>query len=207
MKTIRNILISLVAIFSATTSATLITDVQEYNNNLSNEYFVKDDDSKKDSPYYREQDEDWGWVHNAIAGTFSSIILNISAYDVDAPNEKDEISIFDGTDWVSLGNLVGQNNSWDFTEFDLSAFSWANNQVNAGLQLRVDIDTAQEGWVVTLGKAVLTVDDGSGNAGGGSTCVPTPGIPCTVSVPEPSSLMIFALALLGFQVRKKFTVK
>ena len=207
MKAIRNVLLSLVTIFSATTSATLITDVQEYDNNLSNEYFVIDDASKNTHPYYRGSNQDWGWIHEAIAGTFTSVVLDISAFDVDAPAELDLISVFDGSSWVSLGNLVGLNDQWGFTNFDLSSFSWAGAQVNAGLQVKMDIDTAAGGWIVTLGKAVLTVDDGSGIGGGGSTCVPTPGIPCTVNVPEPSTLMIFALALLGLQTRKKFIAK
>lgn len=203
MKAIRNAVISLVALFSVNASATLILDVQEYSNNTATEYFVDVDANKTNSPYYRGGSEDWGWVHNGIAGTFTSIILDISAYDVDAPDENDDISVFDGVSWVSLGSLAGNNNIWAFSQFDLSGFAWAEAQVNAGLQVKMDIDTADTGWVVSLGKAVLTVDDGSGNGGGGA-CVPTPGIPCTTSVPEPSSLMILGLGLLGFQARRKF---
>lgn len=203
MKAIRNAVISLVALFSVNASATLILDVQEYSNNTATEYFVDVDANKTNSPYYRGGSEDWGWVHNGIAGTFTSIILDISAYDVDAPDENDDISVFDGVSWVSLGSLAGNNNIWAFSQFDLSGFAWAEAQVNAGLQVKMDIDTAGTGWVVSLGKAVLTVDDGSGNGGGGA-CVPTPGIPCTTSVPEPSSLMILGLGLLGFQARRKF---
>ena len=203
MKAIRNAVISLVALFSVNASATLILDVQEYSNNTATEYFVDVDANKTNSPYYRGQSEDWGWVHNGIAGTFTSILLDISAYDVDAPGEDDDISVFDGVNWISLGSLAGNNNIWAFTQFDLSGFAWAEAQVNAGLQVKMDIDTTSFSWAVTLAKAVLTVDDGSTNGGGGA-CVPTPGIPCTTTVPEPSSLMILGLGLLGFQARRKF---
>ena len=201
---IRNAAIGLSCLFSMSASAGLILDVQEHNNNTAIEYFVDIDSNKYNSPYYRDMGEDWGWVHDGIAGSsFTSILLDISAFDVDAPSENDDISVFDGSSWLSLGALAGNNNVWAFTQFDLTGFAWAEAQVNAGLQVKMDIDTREEGWLVTLGKAVLTVDDGTGNGGGGA-CVPTPGIPCTTTVPEPSSLMILGLGLLGFQARRKF---
>lgn len=181
---------------SGALSATPITDVQEYSNNTSSEYFVIDDASKYDSPYYRGANADWGWVHEAIAGTFTSIELDISAFDVDTPNELDAIFVFDGASWLNLGNLTGLNNTWAFTSFDLSGFSWANAQVNAGLQVKMDIDTGNNGWVVTLGKSSLITD------GGNQQCVPTPGVPCTTSIPEPTTLAIFALAMIGLSSRR-----
>ncbi|GHE87298.1 PEP-CTERM sorting domain-containing protein [Thalassotalea profundi] len=201
---IRNAVIGLSCLFSMSASAGLILDVQEYSNNTATEYFVDVDSNKTNNPYYRNSSQDWEWVHDGIAGSsFTSILLDISAFDVDAPAENDEISVFDGVNWVSLGALAGNNNVWAFTQFDLTGFAWAEAQVNAGLKVRVDIDTLNGNWLVTLGKAVLTVDDGTGNGGGGA-CVPTPGIPCTTTVPEPSSLMILGLGLLGFQARRKF---
>ncbi|GHE87308.1 PEP-CTERM sorting domain-containing protein [Thalassotalea profundi] len=203
MKTIiRRAVIGFSCLLSMSASATLITDVQEYNSNTATEYFVDVDSNKNNSPYYRNSSQDWEWVHNGIAGSFTSIILDISAFDVDSPSEEDDISIFDGNSWVSLGNLIGRDQEWDFTQFDLSTYAWATTQVNNGLRVKIDIDS---GWLVTLGKSVLTVDDGNGNGGGGSTCVPTPGIPCTsTSVPEPSTLLIFSLGLVGLQARRKF---
>ena len=98
---------------SAGTLAAPITDVQEYSNNTATEYFVDSDANKYDSPYYRGANQDWGWTHNAIAGSFSSIVLEISAFDVDAlcgsgQCEEDMISIWDGASWVGFGNLDGE---------------------------------------------------------------------------------------------------
>lgn len=192
-------LLAATAMFAAAaTQAAPITDVQEFSNNTATEYFVDVDAHKAQSPYYRYGSADWGWSHNAIAGTFSSIKLDVSAYDVDfAQGEVDTISVFDGSSWLSIGNLAGANNAWAFTNFDLTGYAWAQAQVNAGLKVKMNIDANNGGWAVTLGKATLTVD------GGNQTCVPTPGIPCTVKVAEPSSLGLLGLALLGFGLRRR----
>lgn len=186
---------------SAASIAAPITDVQEFSNNTATEYFVDQDANKYNSPYYRNQNQDWGWVHNGIAGTFNSIKLDISAFDVDeAQGEYDLIYIYDGASWVSFGNLDGANDVWAFTSFDLTSFSWAQAQVNAGLQIKMNIDANNAGWLVTLGKATLTVD------GGNQQCVPTPGVPCT-PVSEPGSLPLLGLMLAGLglirRTRKK----
>ncbi len=207
-KQLTGIILAATAFFAAssTTFAVPITDVQDYSNNLANEYFVIDDASKFDSPYYRDSDEDWGWTHTAMAGTFSSISLEISAFDVDLDGwdfdeaEHDIISIFDGSDWVEVGELAGSDDIWEFTTFDLTSYSWAQDQVNDGLQVRIDIDALDQAWLVTLGKATLTLD------GGSLECVPTPGVPCTVaSVPEPSIIALLGLGLIGFGFARKQT--
>ena len=176
-----------------------VSDVQDYSNNTASEYFVINDANKYNSPYYRDQDQDWGWKHGSIAGaTFSSIKLEISAFDVDfSSGELDRIQVFDVLGWLTLGNLAGGNDIWAFTNFDLTGYSWAASQVNSGLQVRMDIDTRNDGWLVTLGKSVLSVD------GGNQACVPTPGVPCTNSVPEPGSLALLGVAIGGLALSKR----
>ena len=192
---------------SASAFAVPVTDVQEYSNNVAGEYFVKDDASKTDLPYYRRKNDDWDWQHGAIAGSgFSSIELNISAYDVDFDGygsfvgERDMISVWDGSSWLGLGDLDGSNDAWDFTTFDLTGYAWAEAQVNAGLQVAINIDTLEEGWAVTLGKATLSVD------GGDQACVPTPGVPCA-SVSEPSGIALLGLSLLGLGYTRRRKAK
>lgn len=180
------------------TQATPITDVQDHSNNVAGEYFVDTDANKFNSPFYRGRNDDWGWMHNAIAGTFSSINLQVSAFDVDyAAGERDYIEIFDGLAWVGIGDLLGTNSAWEFTNFNLGGFSWAQTQVNNGLKVRMNIDTADEGWIVTLGKATLSVD------GGSQQCVPTPGIPCTSTVSAPGVVGLFGLGAFALLMRRR----
>lgn len=187
---------------SALTQAAPITDVQDYSNNTATEYFVDIDANKYFFPYYRGQNADWGWIHNAIAGTFSSIKLQVSAFDVDyngvgSFSEWDLIEVFDGVNWVSLGLLSGATDVWAFTDFDLTGYSWAQAQVNAGLKVRMNIDLQNEGWIVTLGKATLSLD------GGNQQCVPTPGIPCTPTVSAPGVAGLFGLGALAMFLRRR----
>lgn len=194
-------LVGLMALFTSVATATPITDVQEHANNTATEYFVDVDGNKYNDPYYRNMDQDWEWVHNGIAGSgFSSIVLEISAFDVDFDDgELDMIDIWDGSTWIGFGDLAGASDIWAFTEFDLTGFAWAEAQVNAGLQVRMDIDSADTGsWWVTLGKATLSIDGGSQN------CVPTPGVPCTsTDVPEPTGVALLGLGLVAMGWSRK----
>jgi len=191
------------AILAPTLAAAVpTTDVKEFSNNTATEYFLDVDSNKFLQPFYRGASQDWGWKHGAIAGSgFSSIKLNISAFDVDFPSERDRISAFDGTGWTVLGDLAGGSDIYSFTEFDLSGYAWAQAQVNAGLQLQMDIDVNNERWIVTLAKSTLAID------GGNQTCVPTPGVPCTSTVPEPGTLALLGLAMFGIVATRKIAQK
>lgn len=205
---IKSAILGVLTLASSLSFAAAVTDVKEFSNNQPGEYFVIDDANKYNSPYYRDLAQDWTWTHNAIAGTFSSIILDISAFDVDFGasywDEHDEISVWDGSSWFVLGELLGGSDIWAFTQFDLSGYSWAQAQVNAGLKVHIDIDKNNTySWLVTLGKSTLTTD------GGTQQCVPTPGVPCTPtsSVPEPSGLMLLGLGILGLALARRRIAK
>lgn len=154
-------------------------------------YFVPTDAQKYDSPYYRGYGEGWGWTHGAIASAFSTATLQISAFDVDyntGSSELDKIEAYDAasSSWIDLGFLIGQNDAWAYTDFVLGANLL--DDVVTGLQVRMTIDTLGQGWVVTLGKSVITTD-------GATPPPPDPG--ATVPVPAAFPLLLGGLAAIG----------
>lgn len=175
---------------TATASFSATTDTLDSSNpGPGTTYWVPTDAQKYDDPYYRGFGEDWGWTHGAIAGTHSSASLNVSAFDVDAPREVDQIQAYDTdtTSWITLGPLAGGNNIWSFTNFNLDLGTW-QNEINLGLAVRmlISVGSGESGWIVTLAKSTLEVD-------GGTLPPPTPG-----QVPVPAALWLFAPALMGF---------
>lgn len=147
-------------------------------------YFVPTDAQKYDYPYYRWYGEDWGWTHNAISGSITSATLNISAFDVDySSGELDEIFAWDSGAWSSLGFLTGVDDDWSYATFTLGSSFF--DDIGAGLQVFMKIDTADEGWAVTLAKSVLSVD-------GGTLPNPDPN-----PVPEPCTMILFGTGIAG----------
>jgi len=176
-----------------------VVDTIDANSGQAGTYFVPFGDSPTSSPYYRGNGDDWGWVHNGIAAGFTSATLNISAWDVDFDGwppsfplgERDEIWVKDnGTD-VFLGYLGGSDNQYSFTEFVLPSNLF--DDITAGLQVFMKIDTENEGWLVSLAKSVLATDGaGPGNPN------PTP-----VPLPAAGFLLLGALGGLGLMKRRK----
>ncbi|MCF2906594.1 VPLPA-CTERM sorting domain-containing protein [Octadecabacter sp. CECT 8868] len=172
---------------SATVGSAATIDTIDASNGGAGTYFVPTLGQETTGPYYRSASQDWGWSHNAIASGFTSAVLNISAYDVDETPcglttcEVDNISAYDADSntWMLLGSLTGDNNAFSFTEFDIYNFSGGVliDDIEAGLQLSMDIDALNAGWLVSLGKSVISTDGaGPGNPNPGVVPLPAGGV-------------------------------
>lgn len=147
-------------------------------------YFVPTVGQETTSPYYRGNGDDWEWTHNAVAdaATATSVELDISAYDVDESPcgltscEVDNIYGYDEdtSSWLLIGSLIGDNNAFSFTTFDLmtAAGGALLDEVVTGLSLMIEIDELNAGWLVSLSKSVITTD--GANPGNPNPVVPLP---------------------------------
>lgn len=157
------------------------------NPGLGENFWTPDDDSKYYWPYYRWNGEDWEWQFEGVAGTITDASISVSAFDVDADwGENNQIYAWnlDTAGWDLLGSLDGANDIWSFTSFDLAS-SWAD-EINAGLRIKMVIDTANEGWAIALAKSTLITN------GDGTLPNPNPG-----AVPVPAAIWLFGSALAG----------
>jgi hypothetical protein len=185
MKIRMNYLVVAALLFGAAYANAAITDVIQF----PTPQFV---DPANPMGNYRYYDGDWGWTHNAIAGTITSASLLIGAWDVDydgtSNGENDIIYAWKNGVKTELGLLGGGNNIWAYTTFNLDS-SWFAD-INAGLQVFMDIDSTHNSltWAVSLSKSVLSVDGGT---------IPNP----EPTVPEPSTFIAGALLALPLGLR------
>lgn len=144
--------------------------------------------------YWRSAGQDWQWQHGPIADPVGSAELSIEAFDVDEPAEIDEIFAWDAgtTSWMSLGPLEGTDDHWSYTNFSIGSDLY--DDIASGLLLKIDIDTADLGYKVTLGRSILTVN---GTTNPDSDPDPDP------VIPTPGSLILCALGAVTMAWMKR----
>jgi hypothetical protein len=168
-----------------------ITQTLDYNNNGAGYFFVPSDNLKTTYPYYRYQDDDWGWHHSFGPAPISinSAKLEIEAYDVD----PGEVNLVTG-DGLTLGNLTTGADIWETTVFNFNS-SLMNSLLDGSLDVWIDIDRnhTSDWWAVSLRSSTLTVDYEIDQGGG------------TSPTPEPATMLLLGSGLVGLtSLRKKF---
>ena len=198
MKLLSTIFVLAALSLGLTSAAFAATQTLDFSNpGLGTTYWAPDEANKDSDPYYRWQGDDWSWQFSPVADTINSASVSVSAFDVDANSgEIDEIYGWsnDSSSWELLGSLAGAGDIWSFTTFDLAS-SWFD-EINAGLQLKIAIDTLGDNWAVSLAKSSLITNGGA---------LPSPN-PSTVPVPAAVWLFGSALAGLGFFSKRRKTL-
>jgi hypothetical protein len=140
-------------------------------------YFTMDVTQFYDDPYYRGYGQDWSWSHNGICSSgVQSAWLYIGSWDVDSSlGEVDNIYAYEttGGSWVLLGTLSGFSDGTSSSVFSLPSSLF--DEVQSGLQLKIEIDVGKGDWKVTLLSSDLE-----------ASCAPLPG-----------TLMLLGSGLLG----------
>jgi hypothetical protein len=198
MKRLSTILVLAALSLDLTSAAFASTQTLDFfNPGPGTTYWTPDEASKESSPYYRWQGDDWSWQFSPVADAINSASVSVSAFDADTDaGEIDNIYGWsnDSSSWELLGNLAGAGDIWSFTTFDLAS-SWFD-EINAGLQLKIAIDTLGGNWAVSLAKSSLITNGGA---------LPPPN-PSTVPVPAAAWLFGSALAGLGFFSKRRKTL-
>jgi hypothetical protein len=147
-------------------------------------YFASDPNTYYSLPYYRWYGDNWDWTHNGVCSSgVQSASLTIAAFDVDSSyGEVDNIYGWNNqtSSKILLGSLTGVDNAVSNTTFTLPSSLY--DEVQSGLKVFIDIDTAKGGYAVTLLSSTLEAQ-----------CVPLPG-----------TLMLLSSGLLGLAGWRRF---
>jgi hypothetical protein len=153
------VLFSIIMVVGGVASAVQTQDILNYNNpGPGTTYFLPPNTDPTLSPYYRWFNEDWGWTHTVSMPGLVSInwaTLSIENFDIDAQDQDPEMDMITADSTV-LGPLVGFDNKWSITHFNLDTSAVADGVLNVWM----DIDTTHtiSWWAVTLRSSTLTVD-------------------------------------------------
>jgi len=195
----KQLLLGMVLTISAiSVNALTITDTKDYSNAESGEYFFGPDEDLASSPNVRLANSRWLWQQDAMdlseLGDDYAATLTITSHVRTIGTEPyglNSIFAYTGNQWLSLGILDGENESWATTTFELPDAAWVREQAQSGIYFYVDISTSGEASnALALASSVLTLTSGTAS-----------------EVSEPGTLALFGLSLLGFGIAQRRKVR